>query len=126
MESTDLFIMLAGVLVVSSLIYLNVQKIDLNKEAKQERNDKFERFCGFVSTELLALKNGDESFDEKIDDFVRELRHIVNMNANANEKQWSQKIAEFLLKVDEYLRGSNKELIATALQNKLKTEFAKF
>lgn len=126
MDSTDLFVMLAGAVMVGSLIYLNINKIAQNIDIQEEnKSAKFENFCSFVIFELSSIKNDEEEFSEKIEDFIRELKHISQMNSNSDESVWSQKIAALLFKVDEYLRAQNKELLADALQRKLKDEFSK-
>lgn len=126
MDSTDLFVMLAGAVMVGSLVYLNINKIAQNIDIQEEnKSAKFENFCSFVIFELSSIKNEDEEFSEKIEDFIRELKHISRVNTNSDESVWSQQIAALLFKVDEYLRAQNKELLADALQKKLKDEFSK-
>lgn len=132
MDSSDLFIMLAGVLMVGSLVFLNIKKITDDIDVKgmqnnqnEKENHTYERFCDFIVLELTKIKDGNEDFDEKIDDFIRQIKHIRNMNTNSSKSVWSQKIAEILMKIDEWLRTSNKELLADALRNKLKDEFSK-
>lgn len=127
MDSNDLFLMLAGVLLVGSLVFLNIQKIsdEINKENAEELNNGYVRFCDFIILELAKIKCDDESFDEKIDDFIREIKHIRNMNTNSKNDIFSQKIAAVMIRVDEFLKEQNKELLANALKTKLKDEFYK-
>lgn len=127
MDSSDLFLMLAGVLLVGSLVFLNIQKIsdEINQENKKEANNSYIKFCDFITLELAKIKCDDESFDEKIDDFIREIKHIKSMNVNSQKGIFSQKIAAVMLRVDEYLKEQNKELLAQSLKNKLKDEFYK-
>ena len=127
MDSSDLFLMLAGVLLVGSLVFLNIQKIsnEMDKQNKKEVDNSYEKFCDFIIDELSKIKCNDEIFDEKIDDFIREIKHIKSMNVNSKKGVWSQKIAAVMLRVDEFLKEQNKDLLANALKTKLKDEFYK-
>ncbi|MDD7703976.1 hypothetical protein [Campylobacter sp.] len=136
MDSSNLFMMLAAVILVSSLIYFNINKIsdeidekeNKNGFGKQNKNPEFEHFCDLAIREIELIaddENTAESLKESLGDFSRELRHIAKMNTNSSEQVWSQKIADVLIRLDSLLRSQGKDMLADALQHKLKSEFSK-
>lgn len=136
MDSSNLFMMLAAVILVSSLIYFNINKISdeidekesKNGFGKQNKSTEFEHFCDLAIREIELItddENTAESLKESLGDFSRELRHIAKMNTNSSEQVWSQKIADVLIRLDSLLRSQGKDMLADALQHKLKSEFSK-
>lgn len=136
MDSSNLFMMLAAVILVSSLIYFNINKItdeSFDKEPNegfgaQNKSKGFEHFCDLAIRELDLIaedESSSESLKEALGDFSRELRHIAKMNTNSSEQVWSQKIADVLIRLDTMLRKEDKDMLADALQHKLKAEFSK-
>lgn len=136
MDSSNLFMMLAAVILVSSLIYFNINKIsdeidekeNKNGFGKQNKSAEFEHFCDLAIREIELIvddENTAESLKESLGDFSRELRHIAKMNTNSSEQVWSQKIADVLIRLDSLLRSQGKGMLADALQHKLKSEFSK-
>lgn len=136
MDSSNLFMMLAAVILVSSLIYFNINKISDeidDKESKkgfgkQNKSSGFGHFCDLAIREIDLIaddESTDESLKESLGDFSRELRHIAKMNTNSTQEVWSQKIADVLIRLDALLRSRGKDMLADALQHKLKTEFSK-
>lgn len=136
MDSSNLFMMLAAVILVSSLIYFNINKISNEIDEKesikgfdeQNKSAGFEHFCDLAIREIELIaddESADESLKESLGDFSRELRHIAKMNTNSTQEVWSQKIADVLIRLDALLRSRGKDMLADALQHKLKAEFSK-
>ena len=107
---------------------LKDEKESKNGFGKQNKSAEFEHFCDLATREIELIaddENTAESLKESLGDFSRELRHIAKMNTNSSEQVWSQKIADVLIRLDSLLRSQGKDMLADALQHKLKSEFSK-
>lgn len=119
--------------IASIIMYVQIKK--LTKKIDTDPNDMsvYINFCDTISKELTALKSNflqDDSlnlitkseFDEKIDDFIKELEFTKTMNINRNDsKIWESALFSFLDKIDKFITTNTKdgEKNADELRNKL-------
>ncbi len=131
--------MITIAIMVAIVMYIQINK--LTKKIDEDPNDTnmYNKFCEAINNELMGFKEqflNDESlnliskseFDEKIDDFIKELKFIQTMNTNRKDsKIWENSLFTFLDKIDKFISTNTKngEKNADRLRNNLMLTYKK-
>lgn len=124
---------------VAIVMYIQINKLTRKIDSDPNDISVYQNFCDAIFHELDSLKerfSNDENlnliskskFDEKIDNFIKELKFIQTMNANREDsKIWESSLFEFLDKIDKFISQNTKngETNADELRNKLMLSYQK-
>lgn len=135
----NLALMITIALAVAIVMYIQINKLTQKIDNNPNNMLSYGDFCDAICNELTSLKEtflDDKSlnlitkkqFDEKIDDFIREIKFIQTMNANRqNSEIWENSLFNFLDKVDKFISENTKngQENADELRNKLMISYKK-
>lgn len=123
--------------IASIIMYIQIKKLTKKIDSNPNDISVYINFCDAISRELTALKSNflnedslnlisKSEFDEKIDDFIKELEFIKTMNANRQDSSvWENALFTFLDKIDKFISENTKngEKNADELRNRLMVNY---
>lgn len=135
----NLALMITIALAVAIVMYIQINKLTQKIDSNPNNMLSYGNFCDAICNELASLKEtflDNESlnlitkkqFDEKIDDFIKEIKFIQTMNANRqNSEIWENSLFNFLDKVDKFISENTKngQENADELRDKLMISYKK-